>query len=46
MYNDESYCYGSVESVWIRIPDTSDSERKAIIDSCGSSLKKKFVDVS
>ncbi|KAK8807772.1 hypothetical protein WA171_000721, partial [Blastocystis sp. BT1] len=46
VYNEQSYCYSSVESVWVRIPDTSNAERKAIVDNCGSALRKKFVDIS
>lgn len=43
---DATICYGKVESMWYRIVDTSDSSMKAILDSCGSKLKNKFVDIS
>lgn len=37
---------GTAESVWYKVIDKNDVKQNAIVEACGSSLTKKFVDVT
>ena len=43
---DTSFCMGKAESIWYKVLNYEDPKQKEIVDNCGSSLKKEFVDIT
>lgn len=43
---DTTFCMGKAESIWYKVLNDIDEKQKKILDSCGSKLKKDFVDIT
>ena len=43
---DTTYCMGTAESIYYKVIDSNNLKQNAIVQNCGSSLTKKFVDIS
>ena len=43
---DATFCYSTVESVWVRYADPSNSFVKTLVEKCSSKLTKQFVNVA
>ena len=43
---DTTFCQGKAESIWYKVLNENNEKQKKILESCGSNLKKEFVDIT